>query len=155
MATFIGDFICKIDSKGRFLLPAAFKKQMTVSDDNRFVIKKDIYEKCLLVYPISEWEKQVEFIRSKVNSYNREHNKFLRDFFKGSAEITLDSNNRLLIPKRLAELIDIKTELNCIGVDTKIEIWAKEIYESISDNTEDLANLAEKILGNTFSESTN
>ena len=98
MTTFIGDYPCKADSKGRIMLPSALKKQMAGAVQDRFVVKKDIFEKCLVLFPFDEWERQIKILRSKINPYNREHNKFLREFYKGTAEITLDGNNRMLIP---------------------------------------------------------
>ncbi len=148
MTTFIGDITCKLDTKGRFLFPSAYKKQITDSVIDSYVVKKDIFEKCLILYPIDEWERQVDAIRKKLNPYNREHSKFLRGFYKNTAEVSLDGNNRILVSKNLLNLIGAKKELQLIGLDTKIEIWAKENYENIEHNDEDFAQLAEKILGN-------
>lgn len=148
MITFIGDYPCKVDSKGRILLPSALKKQMGDRVVDRFVIKKSIFDKSLILFPYEEWERQVANLRSKINPYNREHAAFLREFFKGTAEISLDNNNRLLIPKRLLEWANIKTEVILAGQDDKIVIWDKESYESHSLSDEAFASLAEKILGN-------
>ena len=65
-------------------------------------------------------------IRKKMNPYNREHNMFLRNFFKGTAELSLDNNNRLLIPKRLMDLIGAERDVVLAGQDGRIEIWAAE-----------------------------
>jgi len=148
MTTFIGDITCKLDSKGRFLFPSTYKKQVTVSVKDSYVVKKDIFEKCLILYQIDEWERQVDVIRTKLNPYNREHSKFLRGFYKNTAEVSLDGNNRILVSKKLLNLIGAKKELQLIGLDNKIEIWAKENYENIEHNDDDFALLAEKILGN-------
>ncbi len=147
MTTFIGDITFKLDTKGRFLFPSAYKKQITTSIRDSYVVKKDVFEKCLILYQIDEWERQVNIIRSKLNPYNREHSNFLRGFYKNTAEVTLDGNNRILISKKLLSLIDAKKELQLIGMDNKIEIWAKENYENIEDNDDDFALLTEKILG--------
>jgi len=147
MTTFIGDYHCKVDEKGRVTFPSSLKKQMSTVSDGRFVVKKDIFEQCLILYTIEEWERQNSIIRSKINPYNREHNKFLRNFYMGSAEIILDNNNRLLIPKRLLDLANISKEAILAGQDGKIEIWSKELYESAEENHDDFAALAEKIMG--------
>lgn len=147
MTTFIGDYNCKVDVKGRVTFPSSLKKQMNSASDGRFVVKKDIFEQCLVLFPIEEWERQNSIIRSKINPYNREHNKFLRNFYMGSAEIILDSSNRLLIPKRLLDLVNISKEAILAGQDGKIEIWSKELYESAEENYDDFAALAEKIMG--------
>jgi len=147
MTCFIGDILCKIEEKGRFLFPSILKKQLE-KDQNRFVIKKDIYEKCLVLYTIDEWQRQIDFIRSKLNQFNKEHSRFLREFYRDTAELVMDSSGRINIPKRLLELADIKKEAYLLGLDSKIEIWAKEVYEGIEHNEDDFANLAHKLLGN-------
>lgn len=147
MTTFIGDYNCRVDEKGRVTFPSSLKKQMDAASQNRFVVKKDIFEQCLVLYPIEEWERQNAIIRSKINPYNKEHNKFLRNFYRGSAEIVLDGNNRLLIPKRLLELAEISKEAILAGQYGKIEIWSKELYETAEESHEDFAALAEKIMG--------
>lgn len=152
MTTFIGDYTGKVDSKGRLTFPSNLKKQMDAASEHRFVVKKDIFEKCLVLYPIEEWERQNTLIRNRINPYNKEHNKFLRNFYKGTAEVILDGNNRLLIPKRLLDAVGISKDIILAGQDGKIEIWDKQLYEQIDEPEEEFANLAEKIMGNTSSE---
>lgn len=152
MAVFIGEHSCKIDSKGRMLLPSSFKKQLPPEAQDKFVVKKDVFENCLVLFPMDEWERQVAIVRAKLNPYNKEHNKFLRGFYRGTAELELDSSNRLLIPKRLLEVIEAKKELVLAGQDGKIEIWAKEAYDNTELGDDEFANLAEKILGDSLTE---
>jgi len=147
MATFIGDYTCKVDVKGRIILPMAFKKQMPADAQDHFVVRKDIYENCLVLYSIEDWNRQLEKFRKKLNPYNREHNKLLRNLFKGTAELSLDNSNRLLIPKRLMELIGAYRDVVMAGQDGRIEIWAADIYDTIDMEPDDFANLAEKHLG--------
>ena len=146
MTTFIGEYTCKLDVKGRLMLPVALKKQNKGSIQDRFVIKKDIFENCLVLYPIDEWERQNKLIRKKLNPYNKEHNMFLRRFFKGMAEVVLDSNNRMLIPKRLLDEVNADREIIMAGQQGKIEIWAKDQYDSINVSNDEFANMAEKIM---------
>jgi len=153
MATFIGDYPCKVDAKGRIILPSTFKKQMPSAAQDHFVVRKDIFENCLVLYSIDDWNRQIEKIRKRINPYNREHNMFLRNFFKGTAEILLDSNNRMLIPKRLLDLISADRDVVLAGQDGRIEIWAASIYERIDMPPDDFANLAEKLLGGSTNES--
>jgi MraZ protein len=156
MTIFIGDFTCKVDAKGRVMLPAAFKKQMPQAAQDKYVIKKDIYEKCLVLYPMDEWERQNQLIRQNINPYNKDHNRFLREFFKDTAEAELDSNNRFLIPMRLLNLvgIDKETEVVLAGQLGKIEIWAKEQYDKTSEQIDDFGELANKILGGSLNKLT-
>jgi MraZ protein len=146
MTTFIGDYNCRIDEKGRVMLPSTFKKALSAEARDTFVVKKDIYEKCLVFFPMDEWERQVETIRANLNPYNKEHGTFLRGFYKGTAEIELDATNRLLIPKRLLEEAGITKEAVLAGQDGRIEVWAKDSYEKIEVG-DAFANLAQKILG--------
>jgi MraZ protein len=152
MATFIGDYTCKVDVKGRIILPMAFKKQMPADAQDRFVVRKDIFENCLVLYAIEDWNRQLEKIRKRINQYNREQNMFLRNFFKGTAELTLDNNNRMLVPKRLMDLIGADRDVVLAGQDGRIEIWAADIYNKIGMPSEDFANLAEKLMGGNINE---
>ena len=147
MATFIGDYTCKVDAKGRIILPMAFKKQMPTGAPDHFVVRKDIFEHCLVLYSIDDWNRQLDKIRSRINPYNREHNMFLRNFFKGTAELSLDNNNRLLIPKRLLDLAGVERDVVLAGQDGRIEIWASDAYDKIDMPSGEFADLAEKLMG--------
>jgi MraZ protein len=153
MATFLGDYTCKVDVKGRIILPVAFKKQMPADAQDHFVVRKDIFDNCLVLYAIEDWNRQLVKIRKKLNTYNREQNMFHRMFFKGTAELSLDNNNRLLVPKRLMEMIGAERDVVLAGQDGKIEIWAAENYEKIDMPAEDFARMAEKYLGGNNNES--
>ena len=120
---------------------------MTAGAQDHFVVRKDIFERCLVLYSIEDWNQQLEKIRSRINPYKREHNLFLRNFFKGTAELSLDSNNRLLIPKRLLELGGIFRDVVLAGQDGRIEIWASDVYDKIDMPADEFANLAEKLMG--------
>ena len=153
MATFLGDYPCKVDVKGRIILPVAFKKQMPADAQDHFVVRKDVFDDCLVLYAIEDWNRQLEKIRKKLNPYNREQNMFLRNFFKGTAELSLDNNNRILVPKRLMELIGAERDVVLAGQDGKIEIWAAANYEKVDMPAEDFARMAEKYLGGNNNES--
>ncbi len=145
MAYFIGDYNCKLDSKGRMLFPAALKKQLE-EDSDRFVVKKDLFENCLVIYTNQEWERQNQLIRSRTNPFNKEHNRFVRGFSRGTAEIILDGSSRILIPKRLLESISADKEVVLSGQDSKIEIWSKQEYERLEEDENEFAQLAEQIM---------
>lgn len=151
MASFVGDYKGKIDTKGRVSLPSALKKQMQSDAAEKLIAKEDIYEKCIVLYTQEEWERQNEIIRSRLNPYNREHNKFLREFYRSTTEINIDGNNRILLPARLLEYAEIEKELYFSGQDRKIEVWAKGLYEAGEQSSEDFASLAEKVMGGDLS----
>jgi MraZ protein len=96
---------------------------------------------------MEEWERQNALIRRNTNPYNKEQAQFLREFYRGTAEISLDSNGRLLIPKRLLEMVNISKDIVLSGQDSKIEIWSKERYDSNGLDEQKFASLAEKVLG--------
>ncbi len=152
MATFIGDYTCKVDVKGRIILPMAFKKQMPADAQDHFVVRKDIFENCLVLYAIEDWNRQLDKIRKKINPFNREQNMFLRNFFMGTAELSLDNNNRILIPKRLMDLIGAERDVVLAGQDGRIEIWPADVYSKLAMPADDLANLGEKLLGGSNNE---
>ena len=130
----------------------AFKKQMPADARDQFVVRKDIFENCLVLYSIEDWNEQLGKIRKRINPYNREHNQFLRNFFKGTAELTLDNSNRMLIPKRLLDLIGTDRDVVLAGQDGRIEIWAADAYEKLDMPPDDFANLAEKLMGGPLNE---
>jgi MraZ protein len=148
---FVGEYICKLDSKGRVLLPSALLRQMPIEDRERFVLKKDIYTKCLVLYPASEWDRQNALLKKRLNPFNRKHAEFLREFYRGTAEVLLDGSNRMLIPRRLVEYMGEKSkELIFAGQDGKIEIWDKLAYDKAQTSDADFQQLADDILGGDF-----
>lgn len=147
---FVGEYNCKLDSKSRTIFPSALKRQLAPEKQQQFVLKKDIYEKCLLLYPIDEWNSQVKILKKRLNPFNRKHSEFLREYYRGSAEIILDNSNRILFPKRLLEFMNAKKDIVFAGQDGKIEIWSKEDYEQKQKSHSEFADLSEEILGGDF-----
>lgn len=147
MVTFIGDYTCRLDAKGRVLLPSAFRKLLIGDSESRCVLRKNLYEKCLDLYSITEWEKQTEMVRAKVNPFNKKHAGFLREFFRGTAEVLIDGNGRILIPKKFFEFASFSKDIILAGQDGKIEIWDTETYEKSALGQEGFSDLADEILG--------
>ena len=147
MITYIGDYTVRLDSKGRLSFPSAFKKQMKDASSEGFVLKRDIFEKCLILYPMEEWVRQNAMITERTNPYNKEHAKFLRMFYAGTAELILDASNRMLVPKRLLDHAGISDEVVLAGQAGRIELWPSDTYPGVSTADDDFAFMAEKILG--------
>ena len=118
------------------------------------MLKRDVFENCLILYPMEEWERQNQLIKARTNPYNKEHARFLRMFFSGTAEVTLDANNRMLIPKRLLDYAGIDNEVVLAGQSGKIEIWSAGQYGQVSEIGDDFAAMAEKILGGSIEDDT-
>src|SRR5438105_2096401 len=122
MTHFIGEYECKLDSKGRFILPASLKKQVPQEAAEQFVVNRG-FEKCLILYPRNEWELITGEI-NKLNHYVKQNRDFIRYFYRGATELTLDSSARLLLPKRLLEYGGIDKDIILFAHTNKIEIWS-------------------------------
>lgn len=147
MSTFIGEFSCKADAKGRIVLPSAFKKILEGAKEERLVVKKDVYENCMVIYPYLEWEQTMAAMRTAINPYNRDHVQFFRDFQRGAAEMQLDGNGRFLVPRRLMDSIGGYKELILIGMDTRMELWSAVEMDQQTLSQDARMTLAAHILG--------
>ena len=126
---FLGNIEAKTDAKGRVFLPAAFRKVLQASGQEALVIRKDVFQNCLKLYPESVWNEQMDLLRSKLNRYNRQHQEILRQFVSDAERIELDGNGRFLIGKRYLQLAGIDRDVKFLGMDDTIEIWAAEKAE--------------------------
>jgi MraZ protein len=144
----IGTYECKVDAKGRLMISSAFKKQLAPVLQEGFVVKRAVFQPCLELYPMQEWNK----VMLKINSLNRfikKNNDFIRRFTAGVKEVELDSSGRLLIPKDLCHFAGIKKQIVLSSAINIIEIWDKDSYEkSIDDTVMDFASLTEEVMGN-------
>lgn len=126
---FLGNLEAKTDAKGRVFLPSTFRKQLQAAAEECLIMRKDIYQECLILYPESIWNEQMNELRIRLNRWNAKHQMIFRQFVSDVEIVTLDSNGRFLIPKRYLKLANIDQEVRFIGMDDTIEIWAKESME--------------------------
>ena len=98
MSSFIGDYTCKADNKCRVVVPSSFRKVMAVSQQSLFVLRKNVFEKCIDMYPMDEWEKMMTGLNERLNRFNAKHVAFLREFCRGTQEVEMDANGRILLP---------------------------------------------------------
>ncbi|WP_457617465.1 division/cell wall cluster transcriptional repressor MraZ [Lutibacter sp.] len=152
MVNLIGTYECKADSKGRLALSVALKKQLSPVLQEGFVLKRSVFQPCLELYPMSEWN----ILMSKLNKLNRfvkKNNDFIRRFTAGVKIVELDASGRLLIPKDLQLFAGITKHVVLSSAVNIIEIWDKDKYErAIDDATVDFAELAEEVMGNVTDE---
>jgi MraZ protein len=147
MQHFIGTYECKADAKGRIMLPVALKKQLAQNINEQFVLKRAVFNSCLEVYPIKEWEAMMEKV-NQLNRFNKKNNDFIRRFTAGVRVVEVDQAGRLLIPKDLVIHAGISKEVVISSAVNILEIWDKGFYEeSISDATVDFGALAEEVMG--------
>ncbi len=147
MNSLIGTYECKADAKGRFMLPAALKKQLLPVIQNGFVLKRAVFQPCLELYPMKEWEGLMQKI-NKLNRFKKKNNDFIRRFTAGVKVVEVDASGRLLIPKDLTVFAGILNELVVSSAVNIIEIWDKGNYEkAIDDAAVDFADLVEEVMG--------
>ncbi|UKK48804.1 division/cell wall cluster transcriptional repressor MraZ [Prevotella sp. E9-3] len=126
---FLGNVEAKTDAKGRVFLPATFRKQLQTAGEEQLVLRTDVHGKCLVLYPESAWNKRLDEITAKVSEWDEEEQMVLRAFMAEAEVLTLDSNGRFLISKRLLQAAEIDQSVRFIGMDDTIEIWASEKTE--------------------------
>ena len=147
MQHFIGSYECKADAKGRIMLPAALKKQLSNHLNKSFVVKRAVFNSCLELYPLDQWESLMEKV-NKLNRFNKKNNDFIRRFTAGVKLLEIDATGRLLIPKDLTNHAKISKEVVVSSVVNILEIWDKDLYEkAIDEATTDFAALAEEVMG--------
>ena len=146
-AHLIGVYGCRLDAKGRFMLPKAFKKQLLDSVGSPFILKRSVFHKCLELFTMEEWNEVVTDI-NKLNRFVKKNNDFIRMFTAGVKVIELDNTGRLLLPKDLQLFSKINKEIVLSSSGNMIEIWNKNSYEQIINNENiDFASLAEDVMG--------
>jgi MraZ protein len=146
--TIIGTYECKVDAKGRLLLPAPLKKQLTTSLQDGFVLKRAVFDNCLELWPMGEWDLMMQKI-NRLNRFNKKNNDFIRKFMAGVKIIEIDDLGRLLIPKDLTLFGNITKNLVLSSKVNIVEIWDKDLYEkSIAGGDVDFADLAQEVMGN-------
>lgn len=147
MNAIVGTYECKIDTKGRVLVPTALKKQLPQITEG-FILKRSVFEKCLELWPIAEWNLMMEKI-NKLNRFNRKNDLFVRKFMAGVKSVDIDDAGRLLIAKDLIDFAKINKEVVFSSKINVIEIWDKTVYEEILNNDDfDFGDLAEEVMGN-------
>lgn len=123
---FLGNIEAKTDSKGRVFLPAIFRKAIENSNEEFLVMRKDIFQPCLVLYPQSVWNNQLDILRAQLSRWNSNHQQIFRQFVADAEIVILDKNGRILIPKRYLLLANINQTVRFIGMDDTIEIWDGE-----------------------------
>jgi len=143
----IGTYECKADVKGRLMLPSAVKKQLSSILQDGFVLKRSVFQPCLELYPMEEWQLLMQKM-GKLNRFNRKNNDFIRRFTAGVKTVEMDAAGRILIPKDLSSFAGIEKELVISSAINIVEIWDKSKYEqAINDTANDFADLAEEVMG--------
>ncbi len=130
------------------MIPAALKKQLAGSLQDGFVLKRSVFQPCLELYPMSEWNLMMQKI-NKLNRFVKKNNDFIRRFTAGVKVVEIDTLGRLLVPKDLMTFSQISKDIVLSSAVNIVEIWDKDLYEkSIAGEDIDFADLAEDVMGN-------
>ena len=123
MIRFLGNIEAKADAKGRVFIPATFRKQLQIASEERLIMRKDVFQDCLTLYPESVWNEELNELRSRLNKWNSKHQLIFRQFVS-----------------------DVEVDIRFIGIDNKIEIWAKERAEQPFMSPEEFGAALEEIM---------
>lgn len=146
---FLGNIEAKTDAKGRAFLPAVFRKVLQASGEERLVMRKDVFQTCLVLYPESVWNVQMDELRNKLSRWNKREQQIFRMFVSDVEILSLDGNGRFLIPKRYMKMADIDQNIKFVGVDNTIEIWSNGRSEPFME-PEEFSSALEEIMNNDY-----
>ena len=144
---FLGNIEAKTDTKGRAFLPAAFRKVLQMNSEERLVPRKDVFQPCLVLYPESVWNEQMDQMRARLNRWNRQHQQVFRQFVSEVELLTLDGNGRFLIPKRYQRMAEIEQDIKFVGMGDTIEIWSNKKAEEQQMKPDDFEVALEELMG--------
>lgn len=145
MAYFSGEYECKLDAKGRMVLPSRLKASLPAEQSAVWALMRG-FEPCLVLYPMMEWKKVFDKV-TLLNEFNEEYRSFQRNFLRGNTEVDLDGNGRFIIPKTMANYSSIDKEVIAIGIGNRIELWNPTLYETfLIKDSKALSQLAQAFL---------
>lgn len=143
---FLGNIEAKMDAKGRAFLPATFRKVLQNGGEEKLILRKDVFQPCLVLYPESVWNEQMDTMRQRLNRWNKQHQQVFRQFVSEVELICLDGNGRFLIPKRYQRMAAIEQDLKFVGMGDTIEIWSVQKAEEQQMLPEEFSNSLEELM---------
>ena len=142
---FVGDYTAKTDAKGRVFLPAIFRRQLDGMDEEALILRKDVFQKCLVLYPMSVWNAQVDDLQSRLSPWDRKDQMMLRQFVADAEQVELYSQGRILLSKNKLQYAGITSEVRFLAVVDRIEIWSKDALDALMAEAD--GNLGDDIEG--------
>ena len=143
---FLGNIEAKIDAKTRVFVPVAFRKILQSAGQNVLVLRKDIFQDCLVLYPLHVWDDVVEKLRSRLTRWDREQQALFRQFVVDAERLEMDANGRILIPKRYCQMAGITSDVRFLGVEDTIEIWTNNSLEQTLIPAEDFGSRIQALM---------
>lgn len=143
---FTGSIDAKVDEKGRVFVPSSFRKVLQREEVQGLVLRRDVFQPCLVMFPLEIWNQQIDAISSRTHMFDRQGRDALRRFVAGAEQVAMDSGGRILIPKHLLDEAGICAEVRFLGVDDTIEIWSKQQADALLSNTATLGDALETMM---------
>ena len=143
---FLGNIEAKTDVKGRAFLPAVFRKVLQASGEENLVLRRDVFQKCLVLYPESVWNARLDMLKAQLRPWKQTHQQMFRQFVSEAEVVNLDGNGRFLISKRLQKMAEIDQDIQFIGMDDTIEIWSPKHLSQTLKSDEDFGTEFENIM---------
>ena len=143
---FLGNIEAKTDAKGRAFLPAVFRKVLQTSGEENLVLRKDVFQKCLVLYPESVWNTRLDLLKNQLRPWKQAHQQMFRQFVSEAEVVSLDGNGRFLISKRLQKIAEIDQDIQFIGMDDTIEIWSPQNLKQTIRSEDEFGEEFERIM---------
>ena len=143
---FLGNIEAKTDAKGRAFLPSVFRKVLQASGEENLVLRRDVFQPCLVLYPESVWNERLDMLKQQLRQWKPVHRQMFRQFVSEAEFVTLDGNGRFLISKRLQRAAGISQDIQFIGMDDTIEIWSPQDLQQTLRSDEEFGKEFEKIM---------
>ena len=143
---FLGNIVAKTDAKGRVFLPAVFRKVLQASGEENLVLRRDVFQSCLVLYPESVWNERLDILKQQLRPWKPVHQQMFRQFVSEAEVVTLDGNGRFLISKRLQRAAGISQDIQFIGMDDTIELWSPKDLQQTLKPDEEFGKEFEKIM---------
>ncbi|MCX7880091.1 MAG: division/cell wall cluster transcriptional repressor MraZ [Ignavibacteria bacterium] len=146
MTFFQGSEEYTIDNKGRVVIPPYMRRSLSPDARDTFTFTRG-FRKFILAYPIDQWKK-IQNKLMELNPFNFENDKIITFFTMFCKEVSLDAQNRLLIPKELLSYAEISTKVLIVGKVDHIEFWNPDEFAKVySFEPDEYAKIFEKVLG--------
>ncbi len=146
---FLGNIEAKTDVKGRAFLPAIFRKVLQAQGEEVLVLRRDVFQKCLVLYPESVWNERLDMLKNQLRTWKPVHQQMFRQFVSEAEVVSLDGNGRFLISKRLLKAAEIDQDIQFIGMDDTIEIWSPKNLKQTLKTDEEFGQEFENIMNAT------
>ena len=147
MDAFIGTINAKTDAKGRVFVPATFRKILQSLGESHLVLRKDIYQSCLILYPETVWKEELNRLRKRLNEDDDVEQNIYRQIVRFVEPLDLDASGRILIPKMYLQLANISHEICFLGMNQSIELWDPDKLTESMLSPEDLRKNVKQLLG--------